>query len=103
VAEASVMNEPTIGRVMMEYLEEFFEHKEVVSKIRELQDKKALLENSAEIKRAEIEKSVDPVCGSATKPSIRTYTNGKYQTITVYYDRDIDRGHIVITKNERVT
>lgn len=47
-----------------------------------------------------LEKSVDPACGSATQPVIRTYTNGRYQTVSVFWDHGLQRGRIAVTKNE---
>jgi hypothetical protein len=44
-----------------------------------------------------IEGTVEPVCGSATKPTIRTYTDGRYQTISVFWDGR--GGRIAITGN----
>lgn len=45
-----------------------------------------------------IEKSVEPVCGSATKPTIITFTNGRYRTISVFWDGR--GGRIAITNND---
>lgn len=63
-------------------------------RIKDLEDQQAALE-------PQITGSVSPICGSATKPGIRTYTNGHYRTLTVIWDDKIQRGRIRITENEK--
>lgn len=90
------MSEP----ILSEYLalnEKLAEHQALVQQHTEVSRE---ITRRMEQLRPVIEKSVDPVCGSATKPPIRTFTDGKYRTISVFYDHNLNRGRITITKND---
>lgn len=92
-------NAVAVEAMLREYLEisnQFGEHqaeaKRRTALMKEISDRMLEL-------RPIIEKLVEPVCGSATKPTIYTYTNGQYQTISVFWDGR--GGRIALTENAR--
>lgn len=95
------MNNPTpkeIQNMLQEYLELCEQLKEHRTEVEQRNAKIKCCTDRISALQPVIEKSVEPVCGSATKPTIRTYTNGRYRTISVFWDGR--GGRIGITQND---
>lgn len=90
-----------IGQQMREYLANYKELQRLGTEIGSLLSQQKRLTERQNVLRPVLEKSVQPICGSAHLPDIRTLTDGQYTTITVYYCHSFQRGHIRITSNEK--
>lgn len=85
---------------MREYLQNYKESMVISAEVKSLQARVKTLYDRQLMLSDELNKSVHPMCGSATKPHIRTFTDGTYTTLTVYWDHNLGHGRISVTKNE---
>lgn len=86
---------------MVEYLENRSEFDKLGRLLKECTDRREQLARREEVLHSVFSESVDPICGSATQPYIRTHTNGRYETLVIIYDLELNRGRVLVTRNQR--
>lgn len=86
--------------LMEEYLRNYKELESLSRKMKLDQELFRKLQDRNDTIAPQLSKSVQPVCGSATMPHIRTYVDGQYTTLTVHWDGSLQRGRISVTENE---
>lgn len=88
-----------MSRELANYLECYTKAKDLRKQIESLNIHIKDCENTMEQLAPILEKSVSPICGSACQPPVRAYTNGRYQTLVVFWDGKC--GRIVIIEDNK--
>jgi hypothetical protein len=85
---------------MREFLTVSVEADRAAAELQRATERVNRLEEQRDALRRIVEGSVDPVCGSATKPNIRTFSH-EGKTLVVLYDHVKHAGVIAVVTNEQ--
>lgn len=90
----------TIREQMARYLDLHKEETETLQTIQSLKQKLTYQQEEKETLQKSLNNSVQPRCGSATKPSRRIWTDGHYTTLIVEWDDKFSRPIISVQERE---